>query len=66
MECDLIYASHKMIALSGLADEFQSTINGMYLAGPWKNYFFTGQLLWIANHNSEQGVLKRKKKTERK
>ena len=54
MECNLTYASNKMIALSGVADEFRSTSNGMYLAGLWKNCFFTEQLLWIAKHNNKQ------------
>ena len=53
-ECDLTYASDKMIALSGVADESRSMSNGMYLAGLWKNRFFTEQLLWIAKHNNKQ------------
>ena len=54
MECDLTYASDKMTALSGVADEFRSMSNGMYLASLWKNCFFTEQLLWIARHNNKQ------------
>ena len=54
MECDLTYASDKMIALSGVAEEFRSMSHDMYLAGLWKNCFFTEQLLWIARHNSKQ------------
>ena len=54
MECDLTYASDKMIALSGVADEFRSMSDGMYLAGLWKNCFFTEQLLWISRHNNKQ------------
>lgn len=53
MECDLTYASDKMIALSGVADEFRSTSKDMYLAGLWKNCFFNGQPLWIGHNNKQ-------------
>lgn len=46
MECDLTYKSDKMIALSGVAAEFQSLSKDTYLAGLWKDCFFIDQLLW--------------------
>lgn len=54
MECDLTYTSDKTIALSGVAEEFRSIGNDMYLAGLWKNCFFIDQLLWIVKHSNKQ------------
>ena len=54
MECDLTYKNDKMIALSGVAAEFQSLSNDIYLAGLWKNSFLIDQLLWIVKHNNKQ------------
>ena len=42
----LTYTSDKMVALSGVADEFQSMSNYTYLAGLWKECFLANQLLW--------------------
>lgn len=46
MDCDLTYASDKMIALSGIADEFRNISNDVYVAGLFNNGFLTEQLLW--------------------
>ncbi|KAL8724379.1 MAG: hypothetical protein Q9181_006855 [Wetmoreana brouardii] len=46
MDCALTYADDKMIALSGVADEFRSINNDIYLAGLFENVFLTEQLLW--------------------
>lgn len=54
MECDLTYASDKFIALSGIAEEFQTMNNDVYLAGLWKVCFFTDQLLWCVKHTNTQ------------
>ncbi|MCJ1458276.1 hypothetical protein MMC28_008647 [Mycoblastus sanguinarius] len=53
MECDLTYTSDKIIALSGVAEEFQSISNDVYLAGLWKNCFFIEQFLWSVMHNKQ-------------
>lgn len=42
----LTYASDKLVALSGVADEFQNMSNYTYLAGLWKECFLANQLLW--------------------
>ncbi|KAL9637450.1 MAG: hypothetical protein Q9164_002176 [Protoblastenia rupestris] len=46
MDCDLTYASDKMIALSGVADGFRNISNDVYVAGLFNNGFLTEQLLW--------------------
>ena len=45
---NLTYASDKMIALSGVAEEFHNMSNYSYLAGLWKECFLANQLLWKA------------------
>ena len=54
MQCDLTYASDKMIALSGVAEEFRSISDDIYLAGLWKNCFFIEQLLWSVRYGNKQ------------
>ncbi|KAI9878709.1 MAG: hypothetical protein M1830_010753 [Pleopsidium flavum] len=45
MECDLTNPNDKVIAISGLAQEFQCKNHDTYLAGLWKSHF-SEQLLW--------------------
>lgn len=47
MDSNLTYASDKMVALSGVAEEFQKMSNYTYLAGLWKECFLANQLLWM-------------------
>ena len=54
MQCDLTYASDKLIALSGVAEEFRSISDDTYLAGLWKNCFFIEQLLWSVRYGNKQ------------
>ena len=54
MDCDLTYASDKVIALSGVAEKFQSINNEIYLAGLWKNSLLVEQLLWRVDLNGQQ------------
>ena len=54
MQCDLTYASDKMIALSGIAEEFRSIRDDVYLAGLWKDCFFIEQLLWSVRYGNKQ------------
>ncbi len=49
MECVFTYPSDKVVAFSGIAEEFGSRSNDIYLAGLWKNCFFIEQLLWYVN-----------------
>ncbi|MDI1487504.1 MAG: hypothetical protein OHK93_006774 [Ramalina farinacea] len=46
MNCALTFASDKMIALSGVADEFRSVCNKPYVAGLFDNGFLIEQLMW--------------------
>ena len=46
MSCSLTFPSDKMIALSGVADEFRSLSNTAYVAGLFDNGFLTEQLMW--------------------
>lgn len=46
MNCGLTFASDKMIALAGVADEFQSLSDKAYVAGLFDNGFLTQQLMW--------------------
>ena len=49
MACGFTYPSDKVVAFSGIAEEFGSRSNDTYLAGLWKNCFFNEQLLWYVN-----------------
>lgn len=51
--CDLTYAGDKVIALSGVAQDFQMSNNDIYLAGLWRRCL-AEQLLWIVGSNSRQ------------
>ncbi len=53
MACDFTYPSDKVVAFSGIAEEFGSRSNDIYLAGLWKNCFFTEQLLWYVNDKKQ-------------
>ena len=46
MNCSLTFTSDKMIAISGVADEFRSLGNTAYVAGLFDNGFLTEQLMW--------------------
>ena len=46
MNCGLTFASDKMVALSGVADEFRSLSDKAYVAGLFDNGFLTEQLMW--------------------
>lgn len=46
MNCGLTFASDKMVALSGVADEFRILSNKTYVAGLFDNGFLTEQLMW--------------------
>ena len=49
MDSELTFASDKMIALSGVAEEFRKLHNYTYLAGLWEECYLTDQLLWHVN-----------------
>ena len=48
MISDLTYASDKLVALSGVAEEFRLATDARYLAGLWKPYL-AEQLLWVVH-----------------
>ncbi|KAI4189440.1 MAG: hypothetical protein L6R41_001458 [Letrouitia leprolyta] len=50
----LTYASDKMVALAGVAEEFQEISDYTYLAGLWKEWFLADQLLWLAAPNKRR------------
>ena len=49
MACGFTYPSDKVVAFSGIAEEFGSRSDDIYLAGLWKTCFFNEQLLWYVN-----------------
>ena len=54
MDSHLTCASDKMVALSGVADEFQNMSDYTYLAGLWKEFFLANQLLWVVLPSKRQ------------
>jgi hypothetical protein len=55
--CELMYASDKLIAISGLAQLVQAAVDDTYLAGLWKSQL-PFQLLWyVKSHTRRSGQL---------
>ena len=53
MQCNLTKEGDKVVALSGVMEEFQSRFNETYLAGLSKSYFGE-QLLWVVKDGCRQ------------
>ncbi|KAL8794951.1 MAG: hypothetical protein Q9195_002533 [Heterodermia aff. obscurata] len=54
MDSNLTCVGDKMVALSGVADEFQNMSSYTYLAGLWKECYLANQLLWRLSSSKRQ------------
>ncbi|RDW57265.1 hypothetical protein BP5796_12715 [Coleophoma crateriformis] len=54
---NLTEANDKLIALSGIAEQFSTQIRAPYIAGMWRNKYFASQLLWRVKTEYKNGNL---------
>lgn len=54
---NLTFPSDKLIALSGIAEQFSHHLGGRYVAGMWREHL-ESQLLWQVNERYQDGVFK--------